>query len=151
MNAKINITYRDKDGNIIVDPKEGDIAMSPETKKLYTYKDGQWEMVKGETNLGMTMYDINKQIIAQMPALDEAGLIKAFEVLDNFIETLEQNYFMMLCRDINYYTLFKINRGPEITGDLAHFSTEVIDCALELGILKSVELTEDTGAVEMWV
>lgn len=151
MNAKINITYRDKDGNIIVDPKEGDTAMSPETKKLYIYKDGQWEIVKGETNLGMTMYDINKQIIAQMPALDEVGLAKAFEVLDNFAKSLEQNYFMMLCRDINYYTLFKVNREPETTGDLLSFSAEVIDCALDLGVLKSIELTEDSSAVEMWV
>ena len=42
MNAKIKITYRDKDGDIIVNPKENDIAMSPETQKLYTYKNGQW-------------------------------------------------------------------------------------------------------------
>ena len=52
MNAKINITYRDKDGNIIDNPVEGQSAYSPETKKLYVYNEGEWKMVTGESNFG---------------------------------------------------------------------------------------------------
>jgi hypothetical protein len=34
MNAHISITYRDKDGNVIVNPYEGQLAHSPETSQL---------------------------------------------------------------------------------------------------------------------
>ena len=34
MNAKIKITYKDKDGNIIVNPTEGDLGYSSETENF---------------------------------------------------------------------------------------------------------------------
>ena len=153
MNAQIKITYRDKDGNIIENPTDGEKAYSPETKRLYQWSAaaGEWQLIDGDINLGMTMYDLNKQIISQLPALDADGLDKAMKVLDMFVNELEQTYFMMLCREMNYYTLFKVDRGTEVTGDLEGFSAEVLDCALDLGVLKSVERVEDTGAIEIWI
>ena len=106
MNAKIKITYRDKDGNIIVNPKENDIAMSPETQKLYTYKNGQWEMIKGESSLGVTMYDLNKQLISQLPVLDKDAIVIARKEVQQFINETKNNYYMLLAREQNYYTLF---------------------------------------------
>ena len=146
MNAKIKITYRDKDGNIIVDPKEGDISVSPETQKLYTYKNGQWEMIKGETNLGMTMYDLNKQIIAQMGVLEGMAREQAHLLITDTVATSGQTYFMLLCRDINYYTLFKLDKD---NSGLCNVASEVFDCAEDIGALKSVESVE--GAIEIWV
>ena len=146
MNAKINITYRDKDGNIIVDPKEGDISVSPETQKLYTYKNGQWEMIKGETNLGMTMYDLNKQIIAQMGVLEGMAREQAHLLITDTVATSGQTYFMLLCRDINYYSLFKLDKD---NSGLCNVASEVFDCAEDIGALKSVESVE--GAIEIWV
>ena len=148
MNAKVKITYKDKDGNIIVDPKEGDIAMSPETKKLYTYKDGQWEIIKGETSLGVTMYDLNKQIISQMPVLDEGALDIARSQIIQFIERSCNEYYMILCRELNYYTLFKLTLN---SNSLPYVMNEIIECANYLGDIKSIEWEEDKGAIEIWI
>lgn len=147
MNAKIKITYRDKDGNIIVNPKEGELGYSPETEKLYVYKDGQWELIKGESNLGITMYDINKQIISQMGELEGIAREEAHLLITDTIATSGQTYFMLLCRDINYYTLFKLDKD---NSGLCNIASEVFDCAEEIGAIKSAEGVED-GAIEIWV
>ena len=150
MNANVKITYCDQDGNAILNPVEGDKAYSPETGKLYVYTNGEWKMIEGDVNLGMSMYDLNKQIISQLKALNEEGMLKAFETLDDFVERVEAQYFMLLCRDINYYTLFKVEREGDISGTLERFSAEVIDCVLDNGAIKSVEPVPG-DAIEIWV
>lgn len=145
MNAKIKITYRDKDNNIIVNPKEGELGYSPETEKLYVYKDGQWELIKGESNLGITMYDINKQLIAQMEVLVDEALEDAHMLITDTVATTGETYFMLLCRDINYYTLFKLDRD---NSGLCNIACEVFDCVTNIGAIKSVEAVE--GAIEIW-
>ena len=145
MNAKVKITYRDKDGNIIVNPKEGELGYSPETEKLYVYKDGQWELIKGESNLGITMYDINKQIINQMPVLTDEQIAEAKLSLIHCIKETENEYYMLLCKEISYYTLFHIVdylTEPNIYD-------EIIDCVQNLGDIKSIELI-DNSVIEIW-
>ena len=146
MNAKINITYRDKDEHIIDNPIEGQSAYSPETKKLYVYSEGEWKMVTGETNFGMTIYDINKQIISQMGELEGIAREEAHLLITDTVATSGQTYFMLLCRDINYYTLFKLDKD---NSGLCNVASEVFDCAEDIGALKSVESVE--GAIEIWV
>lgn len=147
MNAKIKITYRDKDNNIIVNPKEGELGYSPETEKLYVYKDGQWELIKGESNLGITMYDLNKQIIAQMGVLEGIPREEAHLRITDMAAVSQNTYFMLLCRDINYYTLFKLDKD---NSGLCNIASEVFECAEDIGAIKSVEGVEG-GAIEIWV
>lgn len=149
MNAQIRITYRDTDGNIIENPTKGQRAFSPETKKLYVYTDEGWQQLDGDINLGMSMYDLNKQVISQLPYLDKDGLEKAVQTLDNYAQVTEHTYYMLLCRDINYYTLFYVYSGLVVPSDLNHFSADVLECATNIGAIKSVEQSE--GAIEIWV
>lgn len=148
MDAKIRITYCDENGNEILEPVEGQKAFSPETKKLYTFHDGAWEMVTGDVNVGMTMYDLNKQIISQMPILDEGALdIARSKIVDYLIQT-GCEYYMMLCRELNYYTVFQVVLNHS---SLPHAMNEVIACADYLGDIKSIEWEEDKGAIEIWI
>lgn len=146
MNAKIKITYKDKDGNIIVDPKEGDLGYSSETEKLYVYTNGQWEIIKGETNLGMSIYDLNKQLIAQLPELTEEQLDDAGNLIKQYVEDQANEFYMLLCRDLNYYTLFRI---VDFLSEPMVIS-EVLGCAEDLGNIKSIEFN-DNNAIEIWV
>ena len=147
MNAKIKITYKDKDGNIIVNPKENDIAMSPETHKLYTYKNGQWEMIKGESSLGVTIYDLNKQLIAQLPLLDKEANLKARQETQEFINNTNATYYMLLAREQNYYTLFNINNNAE--APLVPIVDELWGCVEYMGDIKAADVNQ--GAIEFWV
>lgn len=151
MNAKIKITYRDKDGNEILNPIDGQKAYSPETSKLYQWSAnaGEWKIIDGDINLGMTTYDLNKQIIAQIDVLDEEGMKKAHDTLTNLVIDTSQKYYMLLCRELNYYTLFYVYKDLVVPPNLNHFSYDVIDCVHDIGAIKSVESISD-GAVEIW-
>ena len=149
MNAKIRITYRDQNGDIIENPVAGQKAYSPETNKLYMYTGEEWKLIEGDVDLGMTTYDINKQIIGQLGVLDEEGMSRAQNTLTAFVEETKQTYYMLLCRDINYYTIFYVYGGLVVPMGLNKFCDDVLDCAQDVGAIKSVESTD--GAIEIWV
>ena len=104
------------------------------------------EETKASGNLQMNLYDLNKQIIAQMPALDEEGIEYSLMTIMAYIKNTKNQFYMLLCKDINYYTIFNISTA--ITEPYA--CEEVIACAREWGVIKSVEIT-DNNAVEIWV
>lgn len=151
MKAKINITYKDKDGNIIIDPTENEVAYSPETKQLYKFTNNEWKMIKPEGGLNLSTYDLNKQIIAQMENIEinEDAMLKAKQTIQAFGYSKGNYYYMLLCRDINYYTLFHNSKDPMVWEDVNCFADEVIDCVHDIGAIKSVE--EENGAIEIWV
>ena len=149
MNAKIKITYRDMNGDEILNPIDGQKAYSPETQKLYHWsaEANEWQLLDGDMNLGMTTYDLNKQIISQLPALDVDGIQKARTDITNFFDEIKQQYYMLLSRDINYYTVFRI---MNILDDSINcILDEVWACAEYIGDIKSVSREE--GAIEIWV
>ena len=52
---------------------------------------------------------------------------------------------MLLCREENYYTLFKLTRD---NSGLANIASEVFECVEDIGAIKSVEPVD--GAIEIW-
>lgn len=147
MKARVVITYRDQDGNEILSPEEGQKSYSPETNKLYVYTNGNWEELNTETNLQLNMYDINKQLISQMPVLTQEQSLEARKDIQTFLEETHNKFYMLLCRDINYYTLFNLineSQSPICTAE-----DEIWACAEYIGDIKSVERKE--GAMEIWV
>lgn len=151
MKSKINITYRDKNGDIITDPVEGDKSYSPETKQLYIYQNDRWEMINPKGELQFTTYDLNKQLIAQLENLEnnEKAMLEGKQIIQSFGKNKNNSYFMLLCRDINYYTIFHSEYNPMVWDDLNLFAEEVIDCVHDIGAIKSIEDTLD-GAIEIW-
>ena len=147
MNAKIKITYCDENGNEILNPTEGQKAFSPQTKKLYCFTNGEWKLLEGDINLGMTIYDLNKQVISQMGILEGEAREEAHLHITDMATRSNNTYFMLLCRDINYYTLFKLNKD---NNDLCNIANEVFECAEDIGAIKSVE-SVDGDAIEIWV
>lgn len=146
MKANINVTYRDQDGNEILNPVEGDRSYSPETKRLYQYTNGNWEMIEGDVGLNMTMYDINKQVISQLPSLDKEDIAAAKQTITEYFKDQRNSFYMLLCNDINYYTLFQVINDSS----LPNAGSEAIECALEIGDIKVVDVNDD-GAIEIWV
>ena len=151
MNVHINITYRDKDGNIIENPYKGQLAHSPETSQLYIYKDGGWELVQASgTNLQMTMYNMNKQLIAQLKPLKNEEIDKGIKDIKEFMILKANTFYTLLCRDINYYTLFHCVDKIAGYDEEPAAADEVVACASEVGVIKSIEVMDNT-VVEIWV
>ena len=98
-------------------------------------------------NLNMTLYDLNKAAVAQLPNYSEADKQAAKELINAYDDfSTMTRYYMLLCRELNYYTVFQ----RQFTG-LEDFGDVVIECLENLGNIKSIEVTEDKTAIEAWI
>ena len=126
--------------------KENQMAYVSETKKAYQYKEGKWdEIVVEGGGVELSLYDMNKQIVSQLPDLTSHQIEVKIDLLNIFAKDMGSNYYMLLCKDIGYYTLFIKNENSD-----EDFGSAVISCANYLGQIKSIELSEDRAAIEIW-
>lgn len=123
-------------------PQEGEVAQT-EDGKLKIFQGGEWKDLNVEgSNLELGLYDMNKQIISQLPILEDFD--KAMYDILTLYETYHNKYFMLYGKEISYFTVFKIIE-PQ------YFGEDVLDCCLNVGLVKAMDLTEAGDAVEIWV
>lgn len=132
--------------DVLKNHEEGEKALVEQEQKIYEFKDGKWqEFISESGELGLSIYEINQQAILQMPNLDADAIQNGINIINQFTQT--NSYYMLLCRDINYYTMFETgwDESNETVGEA------VIDCFNYLmGELKAIDLTDDGNAVEIW-
>ena len=106
------------------------------------------EETKATGNLNMNLYDLNKQIVAQLSGLTEEQLTEKTGFIADYHAEREADYYMLLCNELKYYTVFAIqdNYSEPV------FEEEVICCLNNFADeIKSIELTEDGCALEIWI
>lgn len=107
-----------------------------------------------EASLG-TLYDINKQLMAQMEGLtSDAILDKINELREWIMGYFAQKYLMLLCHERRDYTLFNLNRTDAkrsaFLETMHHVATDIVECLTNRGEVQSMTLQED-GAWELWI
>lgn len=125
-------------------PDEGEIIQTPEGDYL-VWKDGNWNKINVEgSNISMGLYDMNKQIIAQLPTLTTDDLLEKLPLVEELHNKYNNEYYMLYGKEISYFTLFKLKQ-------VESFPHEAIDCLQNIGPIKAIDLTEDKDAIEAWV
>lgn len=124
-------------------PEEGEQALIEKTHELYEFHNGEWGRC-GNTTINVSLYEINKQAMAKAPMLTDEVLADKKRKLKNYIERRKNQYYMLLCKDISYYTLFVRN-----CGEGQPIEEDVIECIKDLGAPLSIEKTEDK-VYEIW-
>lgn len=133
---------------------EGEYAYVEDEKRIYQYceADGGWEPVGAgtEINTGMTLYEVNQNVINNLPPLDEYELDVKETLIKGFIKDKGHKYYMLLNNELHYYTVFVTGlfNAPK---DNAPIQKEITNCLFHMGDVKSIELTEDKSAVEIWI
>lgn len=126
--------------------EEGEIAFCNDTSKVMIYKDGKWVEFSDNSGLKLNLYDLNKSIISQLKDLNEEQLYAAMKTITVFAEGTNNKYHMLYGKEISYFTLFvKDFYAKESLGK------EVINCLKNIGKIKSIELTENKDAIEIWI
>lgn len=107
-----------------------------------------------EVSLG-NLYDMNKQLMEQAPALTETEITLAQTHLREWIaNNFKQKYFMLLCHELRDYTLFNLDKTN--TWAAAHYSnvqlaaSDMIECMTNRGTLISIEDQPD-NTWELWI
>ena len=130
--------------------KQGEMALVESTGESFVYNGTNWNPVKIENNLQMQLYDMNKQIISQLPALNEEGIKEAKQIIKDYVYSKEHedDYYMLLCHELKYFTVFASDLGcnPDEV-----IESVIIDCLNSVGEIKSIEPTEDKEAIEIWI
>lgn len=131
--------------------KDNDIAtIEDKPSERYIYKNGNWELIPTTStiNTGMKVYEMNKNIISQMKPANKEKMQEIKAELVEFEESCRGNkYFMLLCKDYNYYTIFH-KAGTFV---YKNFVISVLDILTELGDLIIASITTDKTAVEIWI
>ena len=64
-------------------PQDGEIVINTVDDGYYIYKDGNWMKINVENSgLNLGLYDLNKQIIAQLPILSDEELSRKKAILE---------------------------------------------------------------------
>lgn len=135
----------------ILEPYAGQIVYNSSEGKIYRWDPIEgWEIIYSDGNsiISMTAYDLNKQIIGQLEILDSETLKEKKQLIREFIKETKNRYYMLLCREINYFTLFSLDNFENCTEKLEDILVD--ECMRALGDLKAIDRTEDGHAIEIW-
>lgn len=124
-------------------PLEGEIMQNAVDGKYYIWHEDNWhEFNMSKSGLEIGLYDMNKQIISQLPAL--TNILEKQKLINNFSVNTKNTYYMLYGKEISYFTLFKIK-------EYQYFGAEVVDCLEHIGFIKAIDLTEANDAIEIWL
>lgn len=125
------------------EPLEGEIMQNAEDGHYYIWHGSQWNAIKmDKSGFEMGLYDMNKQIISQLPDLTDWDRVE--KLFNEFHNIWNNTYYMMYGKEISYFTVFKVVESYL-------FGSTVMDCIPSIGTVKAIDLTEAKDAVEIWV
>lgn len=121
-------------------------------KANYHYRKEESSMK--EVDLGTTLYDMNKQLMAQREPMTATEITETLPELIAYIQrNAYQQYFMLLCNERKDYTVFNLMNTYEC--EYGRKSTaaanDVILCMQNRGELMSMQFDEEGGGWELWM
>ena len=128
---------------------DGELVILDDTHQVYQFKDNKWiEKDMNEESKKLTLYGLNKLIVAQMPSLTTKELGEKKKLITDFVTEIQGKYYLLLSKELNYYTLFAIQPSTK-----AKICDELIQCLFSFGRIKSIDLVhqDNDSALECWV
>lgn len=106
--------------------------------------------IKGQGEINLPLYEVNQTLIGQLPAYTKEQIKELKDKINTWeMQYFQKNYFMLLNREINYYTIFAFNSKENTTNEFQTLGDAVIDVLLEIGYtIQSEEMIEDH--YEIW-
>ena len=112
-----------------------------------------------EIDNSTTLYELNKQMIEQCEEelVGETKVRIANENILPLLNSTNNNHYMLLGRDLNYYTIFESKSDTDF--DYNNLIEEVLDCLTYVGKVFAIyylplqddEEKKNENAVEIWV
>lgn len=98
-----------------------------------------------------TTYEINKDLVEKYEKeLTDTQLDDKKDNIIDFLENTENTYYMLLCNDRKDYTVFNL-KNEKAKSEMEATKVLVDECLKNRGIIKSIELTKNKDAIEIWL
>ena len=131
-------------------PQIGELVIASDTNEAYRFTENGWELYNKEgSELNLNLFDLNCSIIGQTPALTQEQINDKIQLINDFVENTNQTFYMLLGKQISYYTLFAPTPFSPNCEDFS-LGEGVIDCLRQFKEIKSIEKTE-SDAIEIWI
>ena len=107
-----------------------------------------------------TLYDVNKNLVEQnVSELTTEEMQNKKNMIVDFIHQANNSYYMLLCNDRKDYTIFHRRLNPTLMqfcddlGEAEETLEKILidECLPNRGRTKSIELTENKDAIEIWI
>lgn len=120
-------------------------TFSKEQKKTFEkYKQEH----KDEKLAEMSLYECNRMLMAKQPDLTTKDIENKISYLEKWFENNPDRYFMLLCNELNYFTVF--HQYSTTFGSFAKLAKEVLDLSVEsIGNIKAIEI-DTNGMIAIW-
>lgn len=130
---------------------EGTTVYLEDIKEGVRYINGEWVAdetmeTKANGDITMSLYEMNRQLINQLPDYNEEAWGGAEEILKEYLEKHAYSYYMMYGRELNYFTVFHKEDGAEF----ANLFSAVKACLDSVGGVRSFDF-DGEAAIEIWV
>ena len=127
-----------------------ELALVEDENKVYIYKDEWVEYNPEDGGLTVSLYDVNKMAMPNLPDLTDEQIDAAKRKIAMFIKP-ESQFWMLLNNEKHYYTVFWIKPFLGVgNDDSPKIEDEIVECLKEIGNIKSIEQV-DENAIEAWV
>lgn len=129
--------------------KIDELALVEETRTLYKWDGENWNIYKNPTGVNVSLYELNQGAMTAAPAMTDDMIEIAKQKIADFVAGQNSNYFMLLSREQNYYTVFNTGYDTGTDFNYSKIEDEVIDCLKIRGVIKDID-TVDNG-IECWI
>lgn len=93
------------------------------------------------------LYSMNQELISHLPVYTDEDMDKAEDVVHDWVYNGHRaNYYMLLCKELSYYTLFHSADNCLIVED---FIRELWDVCSYLGPIHDISV-DDNDAIAIW-
>lgn len=93
----------------------------------------------------MNLYEFNQAGYNSLPKMTSVEIHKKLEQIKEFLHDNDGEYFMLVCNELKYYTLFHSTHVDWIR----ELIQEMIGVVKSLGTLKAIEIND--SMIEFWV
>lgn len=105
-------------------------------------------------NKGCTVYSVNANLMSRLnPLTDKELEEEAKKLIDNFHKKHKNTYYMALCHDIRYFTVYNTKPDKEKfdIDESVTFGDEVIECTFAIGKIVDVAENDRGDTIEIWI
>ncbi len=128
---------------------EGECIYCEEDCHIYSWQENDgWGIVDMQNQgISMNLYELNKSIVNQLPALSNNEIADKIDTIEALYTSNADTHYMLLCKEYNYYTMFECDTMLSMPS----FEAAVCEIISNIGEVYSIELTEDKSAIEIWI
>lgn len=130
---------------------EGYSVFIEDVKETVYYHNGEWiadesDEINGTGEITMNLYEMNRQLINQLPEYNDEAWNAAKEILNEYLEEHPNSYHMMYGRELSYFTVFHQEAEAEFNG----LFDAIKACLASVGSVHSFDF-DGEAAIEIWV